>query len=167
MPVSSFPLGRLPERANISSMTARDDTARAEASDLDERARLKQGAQDARRAAAYRLAELSQPKPLPGPREPLARAKEPRPPEVTPPSAPSRQSARELPPEDWGGLSLLLIDFAEANIRRNFELARALLTARGLHEALERHEAFMAESVKIYGEQAAELRELSQATRVK
>ncbi|NWH08611.1 MAG: phasin family protein [Alphaproteobacteria bacterium] len=119
-----------------------------------------------RRAAALRMAELTRAK---------AQADAPRltlPPE---PSLPERsaavrsspqpehqrwlQTAQECP--DWVQLSLLLIDFAEANLRRNLEMARALLGATNFEEARERHAAFMRETAKLYADQAAELAALT------
>jgi hypothetical protein len=59
-------------------------------------------------------------------------------------------------------LGLLLIDFAESNIRRHLDLARALLTAKSLDEAIERHDSYMKSSLTIFEEQAAELQLLTE-----
>jgi hypothetical protein len=59
-------------------------------------------------------------------------------------------------------LGLLLIDFADSNIRRHLDLARALLTAKSLDEAIERHDSYMKSSLEIFEEQAAELQALTE-----
>jgi hypothetical protein len=69
---------------------------------------------------------------------------------------------REQLSENVTTLGLLLIDYADANIRRHLDLARALLTAKSLEDAIERHDSYMKTSLQIFEEQAAELNALAQ-----
>jgi hypothetical protein len=148
-----------------------------------------------RRAACFRLAELSRPvaasratlklpsapaldadecfpielpqlKPTPKPFAPEP-ASVPRAPRNTPqptsdePEIPSWLLRRNQISDSATTLGLLLIDFADSNIRRHLDLARALLTAKSLEEAIERHDSYMKSSLRIFEEQAAELQSLT------
>jgi len=101
-------------------------------------------AAEARRAAAYKLAELSRPQPE------QAAAAQP---------AAWVETAHEQSRE-WTRVSLALIDFAEANVKRNLEFTRALMTAPSLKDAIARHEAFMQATIDAYKAQMGELKAL-------
>ncbi|MBI1238784.1 MAG: hypothetical protein GC199_05520 [Alphaproteobacteria bacterium] len=139
-------------------------------------AAARHAANERRRAAALRLAALSRPErerggekeAAPPPhRDPPPRESPQHPPVAHAPPPSLYEKPRALPwpaaraDRDWALVSLLLVDFAEANLRRDFEMTRALLTAGDLTEALSRHDAYMAETERAFAEQAVELRELA------
>lgn len=97
---------------------------------------------EARRAAAYKLAELSRPQSEAAQR---------------PATWAENAQART---REWTRASLALIDFAEANVKRNLEFTRALMTAPTLKDAIERHEAFLAATIAAYTAQTEELKKL-------
>jgi hypothetical protein len=103
----------------------------------------------------------------PAPREPelpppaSTRAARPSAPTDDEPEIPSWLLRRNQISDSATTLGLLLIDFADSNIRRHLDLARALLTAKSLEEAIERHDSYMKSSLQIFEEQAAELQSLT------
>lgn len=179
-----------------------DDPTHATPDEVSGYARRRDAVNNMRRAACFRLAELSRPSaegerpklalPTVAPSErdeagavptlqdlPLQQASaaaetqialqapfphptEPTSPRVPPIAAPpSWLMQREQLGDSATTLGLLLIDYADANIRRHLDLARALLTAKSLAEAIERHDSYMKSSTRIFEEQSAELQALA------
>jgi hypothetical protein len=99
----------------------------------------------------------------PTPPEPKAELKRPPKPAAQEPESPTWLMRGNQVNDSSTTLGLLLIDFAESNIRRHLDLARALLTAKSLDEAIERHDSYMKSSIAIFEEQAAELQSLTDA----
>lgn len=167
-----------------------DDPTHATPAEVSGYARHRDAINNMRRAACFRLAELSRPPaegerpkltlPTVAPSERDSRLSElPSPDASTAPGdepAISDSAATRVPPlatppswlmqrdqlgEGATTLGLLLIDYADANIRRHLDLARALLTAKSLPEAIERHDTYMKTSARIFEEQSAELAALA------
>lgn len=128
--------------------------AHAGGDELAARARLRAAALEQRRAAAERLAALSRPGQVAARPTLCLTAAEPEP---APHAPPEPGPPADAPREQATDLGLLLIDFAEANIRRNLDMARALLCARSFDEARERHALYLASTTRMYADQAAEL----------
>lgn len=76
------------------------------------------------------------------------------------------QSAGKEGRNPWGAVNLLLIDFTEANLRRQMDFARMLLAARDWREMAETQNEFVRDSMRIYAEQAAEIQTLASGVRV-
>lgn len=157
-----------------------DDPTQATPAEVSGYTRHRDAINNMRRAACFRLAELSRP-PVEGERPKLTlptvapsdSERVEAPPLLDGPPAPEPAAAPQIAtPPSWlmqreqlgdsaTTLGLLLIDYADANIRRNLDLARALLTAKSLAEAIERHDTYMKTSMRIFEEQSTELQELA------